>query len=195
MWLLNFLPNYIFHILSLIGLIGLIVTLLPLPILYKSSIQIISIAILTFAIYMEGAISNQAKWQAKVAALQVEIAKKETISANITTEVITKYVDRVKIVKEKGNVIIKEIPTYITKTDDSKCVVPNGFVVLHDSASRNEVPDTARIVDERASKIKISGVAETVGENYNTYHEVAEQLKSLQKWVRDQQELFNKPVK
>ena len=97
--------------------------------------------------------------------------------------------------KEKGNVIIKEIPTYITKTDDSKCVVPNGFVVLHDSASRNEVPDTARIVDERASKIKISGVAETVGENYNTYHEVAEQLKSLQKWVRDQQELFNKPVK
>ena len=195
MWLLNFLPNYIFHILSLIGLIGLIVTLLPLPILYKSSIQIISIAILTFAIYMEGAISNQAKWQAKVAALQVEIAKKETISANITTEVITKYVDRVKIVKEKGNVIIKEIPTYITKTDDAKCVVPNGFVVLHDSASRNEVPDTARIVDERASKIKISGVAETVGENYNTYHEVAEQLKSLQKWVRDQQELFNKPVK
>lgn len=195
MWLLNFLPNYVFHILSLIGLIGLIVTLLPLPILYKSSIQIISIAILTFAIYMEGAISNQAKWQAKVAALQVEIAKKETISANITTEVITKYVDRVKIVKEKGNVIIKEIPTYITKTDDAKCVVPNGFVVLHDSASRNEVPDTARIVDERASKIKISGVAETVGENYNTYHEVAEQLKSLQKWVRDQQELFNKPVK
>ena len=195
MWLLNFLPNYIFHILSLIGLIGLIVTLLPLPILYKSSIQIISIAILTFAIYMEGAISNQAEWKAKVAALQVEIAKKETISANITTEVITKYVDRIKIVKEKGNVIIKEIPTYITKTDDAKCVVPNGFVVLHDSASRNEVPDTARIVDERASKIKISGVAETVGENYNTYHEVAEQLKSLQKWVRDQQELFNKPVK
>ena len=144
---------------------------------------------------MEGAISNQAEWKAKVAALQVEIAKKETISANITTEVITKYVDRIKIVKEKGNVIIKEIPTYITKTDDAKCVVPNGFVVLHDSASRNEVPDTARIVDERASKIKISGVAETVGENYNTYHEVAEQLKSLQKWVRDQQELFNKPVK
>ena len=195
MWLLNFLPNYVFHILFLVGLIGSVAVLFPLPILYKSSIQIISIAILTFAIYMEGAISNQAKWQAKVAALQVEIAKKETISADITTEVITKYVDRIKIVKEKGNVIIKEIPTYINKTDDSKCVVPNGFVVLHDSASRNEVPDTARIVDERASKIKISGIAETVGENYNTYHEVAEQLKSLQKWVRDQQELFNKPVK
>jgi len=195
MWLLNFLPNYIFHILSIVGLIGLIAALLPLPILYKSLLQIISIAILTFAIYMEGAISNQAEWKAKVAALQVEVAKKETISANITTEVITKYVDRVKIVKEKGNVIIKEIPTYITKTDDAKCVVPNGFVVLHDSASRNEVPDTARIVDERASKIKISGIAETVGENYNTYHEVAEQLKSLQKWIREQQEVFNKPVK
>ena len=81
MWLLNFLPNYVFHILFLVGLIGSIAVLLPLPILYKSSIQIISIAILTFAIYMEGAISNQAEWKAKVAALQVEVAKKETISA------------------------------------------------------------------------------------------------------------------
>jgi len=193
MWLLNFLPEYVFHAITLLGFVGVMICLFPIP--YKIIVQVLSISILSFSLYMQGGISNQAEWKAKVAALQVEVAKKETISATITTEVITKYVDRIKIVKEKGNVIIKEIPTYITKTDDAKCVVPNGFVVLHDSASRNEVPDTTRIVDERASKIKISGVAETVGENYNTYHEVAEQLKSLQKWVRDQQELFNKPVK
>ena len=198
MWALEFLPNWVFYSILGAGFVGLAATTFLsafIPLLYRAPIQIISISLLVFGIYMSGAISNQAEWKAKVAALQVEVAKKETISATITTDVITKYVDRIKIVKEKGNVIIKEVPTYITKTDDSKCVVPNGFVVLHDSASRNEVPDTTRIVDERASKIKISGIAETVGENYNTYHEVAEQLKSLQKWIRDQQELFNKPVK
>ncbi len=193
MWLLNFLPEYVFHALTLLGFVGVMICLFPIP--YKIIVQVLSISILSFSLYMQGGISNQAEWKLKVKIAEAKVLEKQVQAEKVTTEVITKYVDRIKIVKEKGNVIIKEIPTYITKTDDAKCIVPNGFVVLHDSASRNEVPDTARIVDERASKIKISGVAETVGENYNTYHEVAEQLKSLQKWVRDQQELFNKPVK
>ena len=130
-----------------------------------------------------------------MAEAKLEMAKKETASAEVTTKIVTKYINKVQIVKEKGDDIIKQVPVYITKDADAKCDVPTGFVMLHDSASRNEVPDPTRKVDGTTSSVKISGVAETVGENYNTYHEVAEQLKSLQKWVRDQQELFNKPVK
>ena len=72
------------------------------------------------------------------------------------------------------------------------CAVPNGFVLLHDSASRNEVPDTTRPADARTSEVKISGVAETVVTNYNTYYQVSEQLKALQAWVREQQLNSNK---
>jgi len=70
--------------------------------------------------------------------------------------------------------------------------VPTGFVMLHDSASRNEVPDPTRKVDGTTSEVKISGVAETVVDNYTTYHQVAEQLKSLQEWIKLQQSIYNK---
>jgi hypothetical protein len=70
--------------------------------------------------------------------------------------------------------------------------VPSGFVLLHDSASRNEVPDTSRNINAGASSVKISEVAGTVVENYTTYHEVSAQLKALQQWVKEQQIIYNK---
>ena len=139
---------------------------------------------------MEGGISSQEKWEAKVAAVKLEMAQKATISAEISTKVLTKYITRVETIKQKGDEIVKEVPIYITKVDDTKCVIPNGFVLLHNSASQNEIPDTTRGFDAGASEIKLSGVATTVIENYTAYYKVSEQLKSLQEWVRLQQKLY-----
>jgi len=155
-------------------------------------IQVASIVALVFGLYMEGGISNQEKWEARVAEAKLEMAKKENASAEATTKVVTKYVTKIEIVKEKGDVIIKEIPKFISKDADAKCAVPNGFVLLHDSASINEVPDTTRDVDEGSSSIKLSTVTETVVGNYNVCHQNAEQLKALQDWVREQEKIYNK---
>jgi hypothetical protein len=141
---------------------------------------------------MEGGVSNQEKWEARVAEAKLEMAKKDAESADATVKVVTKYIDRVTVVKENGNAILKEVPKFVSKDADAKCVVPNSFVVLHDSASRNEVPDSTRGVDEGASKVKLSGIAETVTTNYTTYHQVSEQLKALQEWVKQQQSIYNK---
>lgn len=148
--------------------------------------------LLVFGLYMEGGISNQERWEAKVSEAQVEMAKKDVASADTTTRVVTKYVTKVEVIKENGNAIVKEIPKFINQTADGQCVIPNGFVLLHDSASRNEVPDTTRTVDAGPSEVKISEVAGTVIENYTTYHQVSEQLKALQSWVKQQQIIFNK---
>ena len=139
---------------------------------------------------MEGGISNQAEWEAKVAQVKLDMDVKEAKSVEVTTKIVTKYIKQIQIVKETGDVIIKEIPTYITKVDDAKCAVPNGFVLLHDSASRNEVPDSTRVPNAGASDVKISEVAGTVIENYTTYYQLAEQLKSLQDWVKEQQQIY-----
>ena len=196
MWILDWLPFWIFHLVVALGLAGVIASIVfkfvPFISQYTLPIQVISIIVLVFGVYMEGGISNQEKWEAKVAEVKLEMAKKETASAEVTTKVITKYVTKIEIVKEKGNEIIKQVPVYITKDADAKCDVPNGFVVLHDSASRNEVPDSTRSVDAGTSEVKISGVAETVVDNYTTYHKVAEQLKSLQEWIKLQQSIYNK---
>jgi len=196
MWILDWLPFWVFHLLVVMGFVGLAASLvlkfIPFVSLYRLPIQVASIAILVFGVYMEGGIATQEKWEARVAEVKLEMAKKETASAEVTTKVVTKYINKVQIVKEKGNEIIKQVPVYITKDADAKCDVPTGFVMLHDSASRNEVPDPTRKVDGTTSEVKISGVAETVVDNYTTYHQVAEQLKSLQEWIKLQQSIYNK---
>ena len=190
MWLLSFLPEYVFHILTLLGFVGILACLLPIP--YKTIVQVLSVAIVSFSLYMEGGIANEAEWKLKVKEAEAKVAQKETQAVEATVKVVTKYVKTVETIKEKGDVIIKEIPMYITKVDDSMCAVPNGFVLLHDSASRNEVPDTARNTNAGASGVKISEVAGTVVENYTTYHEVSAQLKALQQWLKEQQAIYNK---
>jgi len=194
MWILDWLPFWIFHLVVLVGFAGLAASLvfkfIPFVSIYRLPIQVVSIAVLVFGVYMEGGISNQEKWQARVAETKLEMSKKETASAETTTKVVTKYINKVQIVKEKGNEIIKQVPVYISKDADAKCDVPNGFVMLHDSASRNEVPDSTRKVDGTTSEVKISGVAETVIDNYTTYYQVAEQLRSLQEWIKEQQKIY-----
>jgi hypothetical protein len=196
MWILDWLPFWIFHLVVVLGIAGIIASIVfkfvPFISQYTLPIQVISIIVLVFGVYMEGGISNQEKWEAKVAEVKLEMAKKETASAEVTTKVITKYVTKIEVVKEKGDAIIKEIPKYISQDADAKCPVPNGFVVLHDSASRNEVPDATRSIDAGTSEVKLSDVATTVTENYTTYHKVAEQLKSLQEWIKLQQSIYNK---
>lgn len=196
MWILDWLPFWIFHLVVVLGIAGIIASIVfkfvPFISQYTLPIQVISIIVLVFGVYMEGGISNQEKWEAKVAEVKLEMAKKETASAEVTTKVITKYVTKIEVVKEKGDAIIKEIPKYISQDADAKCPVPTGFVVLHDSASRNEVPDSTRSIDAGTSEVKLSDVATTVTENYTTYHKVAEQLKSLQEWIKLQQSIYNK---
>ena len=196
MWILDLLPFWIFHLILAAGVVGTFAAFLlgniPFISKYALPLKIISLFVVVCGLYMEGGISNQERWEAKVAEAKLEMAKKETASAEASTKVVTKYVTKVEIVKEKGDAIIKEVPKYITKNDDAQCVIPNGFVLLHDSASRNEIPDATRGVDAGASEVKLSGVATTVTENYTTYHKVAEQLKALQDWVKEQQKIYNK---
>ena len=122
--------------------------------------------------------------------MEVKVAKQEVDASELTTEVITKYVDRVKIVEGKTREIIKKVPVYITKESDDKCAINNGFVSLHNSsASQTKIPDTTRDVNETSSDVKLSTVATTITENYGTYYQVAEQLKSLQDWIKQQKDL------
>lgn len=134
---------------------------------------------------------SENKWEKKIADQRVQIEQLQTKSEQVTTKTITQYVDRVRIVKEKGDTIIKEVPIYVSKESDAKCVIPADFVLIHDSAAKNQVPESTGTSNENDSGIKLSTVAETVATNYNKCHEVMTQLTSLQQWIRDQQSLFN----
>jgi apolipoprotein N-acyltransferase len=196
MWLLTFVPDGLIYAVTGLSFLTIIVTFVlgHIPIIgkYAKLAQLIACVLFILGVYLSGGISNEASWKEKVAEMELAVAKKEVQSAEATTKVVTKYIETVKIVKEKGDVIIKEVPKYITKESDAKCPIPNAFVVLHDSASKNEVPDSTRLANEGTSATKLSTVTETVVGNYSICHQNAEQLKALQTWIREQEIVFNK---
>ena len=193
MWILSWLPDWIFYVLTLVGITGLVIAFTIgklIPIEYQLAVKFISTGACAFGLFMIGAISNEDIWQLKVKEMETAIAKQELAAAEVTHEVITQYVDRVKIVEGKTREIIKKVPVYITKESDDKCAINNGFVSLHNSsASQTKISDTTRDVNETASDVKLSTVATTLTENYGTYYQVAEQLKSLQDWIKQQKDL------
>ncbi|MDB0511053.1 hypothetical protein [Ralstonia solanacearum] len=106
--------------------------------------------------------------------------------AQASTVTVTQYVDRVQTIRLKGDTIIKEIPRYVPIQADASCVVPLGFVRLHDAAA-GTVPDPGPgDADAAPSGVALSTVAATVADNYTDSHANSEQLTELQQLLRDQ---------
>jgi hypothetical protein len=84
MWIVNFLPDFVFHILLLAGLLGLVASFvidsIPFISTNAKAIQLASAVVLAIALFFEGAISDNASWQARVKELELKIAKAETES-------------------------------------------------------------------------------------------------------------------
>jgi len=193
MFFLTLFPEWLFYLLTVVGILCILLIFsigMLLPTQYKMPVIYLSICCICFGMFMAGASNNESHWVEKVKQMEVEMAKQEVATSNITTEVITKYVDRIKIVEGKTREIIKKVPIYITKEDDDKCTINNGFVsMFNSSASQTKIPNTTRDVNEEASDVKLSTLAETITENHGTYYQVAEQLKSLQDWITQQKDL------
>jgi hypothetical protein len=130
--------------------------------------------------------------QAKLIAENKELEKR---SAETTTRVITKYVDRVKVVKEKSEEILKEVPVYVTKNADDNCTIPDGWVYIHNKAASGSakvgVPEAPGNPDASTTNIRLSDASRTITINYQKYYELVEQLTSLQQWITEQQRVYN----
>jgi hypothetical protein len=93
----------------------------------------------------------QAKWDLAVSQATEKVQETKAEEAQHTVEVVTEYVDRVKIVREKGATIIKEVPKYVTKEDDARCgTIGAGFVQLWNAANEGELPAASRDPDAPA---------------------------------------------
>jgi len=140
MWLLNWLPNWIFYAVGLVGLIGLFSTYLlrfiPIPAIYmyKTPIQLVSIVLIGFATYMSGGIANEAKWNARVKEVEAKVAAAEVESSKQNVKIVEKVVKKTEYITKKGNDVIQYVDREIVKYDSS-CVIPKEFVKAHNDAT------------------------------------------------------------
>ena len=128
------------------------------------------------------AVDRAEKAETTASALRTQL--KNAQGATVT---VTQYVDRERVIRLKGETIVKEVPRYVPIQADAACVVPRGFVRLHDAAAAGAVPDpNSGDADAAPSSVALSAVAGTVAGNYTDSHANSAQLRSLQQALRDQ---------
>jgi hypothetical protein len=141
MWLIKFLPDWIFYAILFAGILGLLATYLlkfiPIPsiALYRTPIQLASIVLIVIGTFMSGALWNEDAWKARVAELEKQVAEASVQSEKVTTKYVTKYVDRTKVIKEKGEQIVQLIDREVVKYDNT-CKLPSEVVKLHNEAAK-----------------------------------------------------------
>lgn len=132
----------------------------------------------------------------------VQVEKNKVERAEITNKIVSKSVENQKKIKQKLKV--RKINDYVTEKSNTDCIIPIGFVRLHDgsatgdlSGSEDGIPVSTTKFDASASrqaidspsKVTLQEVGETVNQNYEEYHLVRQQLVDLQDWIKEQQKL------
>jgi len=189
-WLLSFLPNFIFHLIVIIAILGLLAatffSFIPFVSTYTSPIKIVSIVMLVIGIWFEGGISNNDAWLTKVKEMELKVAKAEAQSAEINTKLAYEINVKNKIIKENSNANSKAITKYVT----DECKLSNAAVSLHNSSSKNEVPSSTIGTITGTSNFKTVDLITTINENYGTYYELVNTVKGWQKWYNEQKQIF-----
>ena len=190
MWILNFIPDIVFHAIVIAGILGMIASFflgyMPFISLYKTPIQIISVIILVFGVWVEGANSNNESWKLKVKELEAKVSQAQIKSNEINTKLVEKIAENQKIIKDKKNENSKAIIKYVT--DD--CRLSNVAVILHNSSSQNELPPSTIGTVTGTSKVTTAEFLGTVNENYGTYYEIVNKLKGWQSWYKEQKQIY-----
>ena len=144
MWLLNLMPDWFYHLIVIVSILGLIVAsvlkFVPFVSTYRLPIQVISALLLVFGVWMEGGIVNEAKWEARVKELEEKVKIAEEKSTEKNVEIQEKVITQTKVVKEKGRDIIQYIDREIVKKEEivkfvENCPIPKDIIDAHNAAA------------------------------------------------------------
>ena len=140
MWILSWLPNWIFYGMVIIGVIGFAATYLfkyiPVPFIYmyRKPIQIGSMLAIIFGTFMSGAIYDNEAWEARVKEMEAKVAKAEEQSKEANTVIESKVEKAKEKIVQKQVVVKQYIDREVVKYDNT-CVIPKEFVEVHNKAA------------------------------------------------------------
>ena len=117
MWVLHFLPDsfilYVVYCAMAVGATGIIasyvIKLIPFLNIYRTPIQLLSIALFCAGVYWYGGYSTEMEWRAEAKKLQDKITEEENKSPVITKEIVYKTKEKILVVKRGVEVVKKEI--------------------------------------------------------------------------------------
>ena len=124
----------------------------------------------------------------------------EAEAEKVSNEIATEFESDSNRITSNGNKISEKVNELLNENDDVQCSLPDSVSLLHDSAIKNEVPDTTRSSDgggqengddRGEEKLRLSELTTITVDNYTSCNEVRRQLQQLQRWVEEMQRVHN----
>lgn len=131
--------------------------------------------------YMKGSAYAEAELARFSAEKSKQVAELEKKNTEISNKVVTEYVDRTNVIKEK-EYVYRDIAQ---SSVPSQHVMSNGWVYTHDLSATSGDADATRASDATSSGIADNQALFTIITNYSRCMQNAEQLASLQRWIND----------
>lgn len=144
MWLVNFLPDWIFYAIFFAGVLGLVASFfmkfIPFVYMYRTPIQLCSVFAIGIGTYMTGAIADNDAWLARVKEMEEKVAAAEVKSKEENVKIVTKVVTKTQVIKTRGQDIVKYVDREIVKYDTKfapggECEIPKEFIKAHNDAA------------------------------------------------------------
>lgn len=140
MWVLKFLPDWIFYATFFAGVIGIVATqffkFIPFVFIYRTPIQLTSTVLIAIGTYMSGAVANENAWLMKVKELEVKLAQAQAESQKENVKIVEKVINKITVVKQRGDDIVQYVDREVVKYD-VKCEIPQEFKQAHDRAAEH----------------------------------------------------------
>jgi hypothetical protein len=140
MWILNWLPDFVFHLMLLAGILAIgasfVLGFIPFVSQYKLPIQVVGIILTVVAVWYEGGIAKDNEYKARIAAMELKISQAETAAAEANTklaEQILKEQARIKDITETNKKRLKDLSDQLNK----QCTVNQGVIDVLNDAARN----------------------------------------------------------
>lgn len=141
MWILSVLPNFVVHLILTAGILGLVagfvLNFIPAVKPYKFAVQVCSILVMSFGLFLEGALADYDVWQLKVKEVEAKLAEAQAASQKENVKIVTKVVKQLELVRIPGSEVIKYVDREVTKYDNT-CPVPAPVVRAHNAAALNK---------------------------------------------------------
>ena len=138
MWILDFLPGWIFTLITLAGAGAYLVTEVlgnvPFVAQYLRAIRAGAIVALVFGVYMMGGSANQEKWETRVKELEAKVAVAEEQSKTANAKLDAKMKEKAKVIKEKEYIIQEKI-VQVKEKIDAMCQIPVEAINLLNEAA------------------------------------------------------------
>lgn len=138
MWILDFLPSWIFTLITVVSLGAFLVTeflnKIPFVALYLKTIRIASIVGLVLGLYMMGGSANQEKWEARVKELEAKVAIAEQQSKTANAEIASAVKEKKQMIKQHEAAIKDRIIQSASKID-AECKVPEEAIDILNQAA------------------------------------------------------------